>query len=341
VDQDLAEMPKTPRFTPKPRRVEILAFKDVQLLDVAGPLQVFATANDLTRAAEHPCPYEPIVVADGLLAMSSAGLGLATKPLPKPQLPLDTLIVAGGFGVYPACADGALIGWIKARAGSARRIASVCSGAFLLATAGLLDGRRAATHWSRCREFAARFPKVRLEPDPIFIQDGNIWTSAGITAGIDLALALVEADLGRDVALAVARQLVVFLKRPGGQAQFSATLALQHGNASFESLHAWIADHLRGDLSVIALARIAGMSERSFIRHYRQATGMTPARAVERIRVEAARHTLELGLPVKRVAARCGFGSEETMRRSFLRLLGASPQAYRERFSSSAMAAAD
>jgi transcriptional regulator GlxA family with amidase domain len=321
------------------RRIEILAFRDVQLIDVAGPLQVFATANDLARAAGRRAPYEPIAVADSPLAMSSAGLGLVTQQLPKPHLPLDTLVVAGGFGVYPACADGRLIGWIKARAKSARRVASVCSGAFLLATAGLLDGKRAATHWSRCREFAQRFPNVRLEPDPIFVRDGNIWTSAGITAGIDLALALVEADLGREIALAVARQLVVFLKRPGGQAQFSATLALQHGNARFENLHAWIADNLRGDLSVASLALASGMSERSFVRHYRQATGMTPARAVEQIRVEAARHTLELGLPVKRVAARCGFGSEETMRRSFLRLLGTSPQAYRDRFSSSTMSA--
>ena len=336
----LADMPKTPRFTPKPRRIEILAFQDVQLLDVAGPLQVFATANDLARAAGRAAPYEPVVVADGPLAMSSAGLGLATQPLSKPRLPLDTLIIAGGFGVYPACADRRLIGWIKARAGIARRVASVCSGAFLLATAGLLEGRRAATHWSRCREFAARFPNVRLEPDPIFVQDGNVWSSAGITAGIDLALALVEADLGRDLALAVARQLVVFLKRPGGQAQFSATLALQHGNARFEGLHAWIADNLNNDLSVAALAGASGMSERSFVRHYRHATGLTPARAVEQIRVEAARRTLEMGMPVKRVAARCGFGSEETMRRSFLRLLGASPQAYRERFSSSAISAA-
>lgn len=329
-------MPKTPRFTPKPRRIEILAFPDVQLLDVAGPLQVFATANDLTRLAGRAALYEALVVADKGLTMSSAGLGLATRSLPRPHSPLDTLIVAGGWGVYPACEDGKLVAWIKTRAPNARRVASVCSGAFLLATAGLLDGRRAATHWSRCREFAERFPKVRLEPDPIFVQDGTVWTSAGITAGIDLALAMVEADLGRELALAVARQLVVFLKRPGGQAQFSATLALQHGNARFEGLHAWIADNLMRDLSVPALAQTSGMSERSFLRHYRQATGTTPARAVEQIRVEAARRALELGLPVKRAVARCGFGSEETMRRSFLRLLGASPQAYRQRFSSSA-----
>jgi transcriptional regulator GlxA family with amidase domain len=184
--------------------------------------------------------------------------------------------------------------------------ASVCTGAFLLATAGLLDGRRAVTHWRRCAEFARRFPAVRLDPDPIFVRDGNIWTSAGITAGIDLALTLVEGDLGQPLALAVARQLVVFLKRPGGQAQFSTT-RLQHGDARFERLHAWIADHLRADLSVASLAAAAAMSERSFVRHYRRATGMTPARAVERIRVEVARQVLEQGLPVKRVAARCGF----------------------------------
>jgi transcriptional regulator GlxA family with amidase domain len=280
------------------------------------------------------------VVAERSLVASSAGLGLATAELSAPRLPLDTLIVAGGFGVYPACENETVTGWIKARSKAARRIASVCSGAFLLAAAGLLDGRRAVTHWRQCAEFARRFPAVRLEPDPIFVRDGNIWTSAGVTAGIDLSLALVEEDLGRAAALAVARQLVVFLKRPGGQAQFSTTLALQHGDARFERLHAWIADNLGGDLSIASLADTAGMSERSFVRHYRQATGRTPARAVEQVRVEAARHMLERGRPVKRVAAHCGFGSEETMRRSFLRLLGATPQAYRERFSP-APAAAD
>jgi transcriptional regulator GlxA family with amidase domain len=333
-------MPETPRFTPTRtrgrRRIEILAFEDVQLLDVAGPLQVFASANDLARAFGKPCPYEIAVVAEQPLVTASAGLGLAAQSLSKSRMPLDTLIVAGGFGVRSACENTALIRWITARAATARRVASVCTGAFLLATAGLLDGRRAVTHWRRCPEFARRFPAVHLEPDPIFVRDGNIWTSAGITAGIDLALALVEADLGRQIALAVARQLVVFLKRPGGQAQFSATLALQHGDARFERLHAWIAENLGGDLSVAALAEAASMSERSFVRHYRRTTGMTPARAIEQIRVEAARQALEQGLPVKRVAPRCGFGSEETMRRSFLRLIGATPQAYRERFASPA-----
>ena len=327
-------MPKIPRFTPRPRRVEVLAFPDVQLLDVAGPLQVFATANDLSRMAGRPTLYEPVTVAAGALTVSSAGLGLATQPLPS-RSTVDTLIVAGGWGVHGACLDKKLVRWIIGRAKDARRVASVCSGAFLLATAGLLDGRRAATHWSRCSEFAQRFPKVKLEPDPIFVQDGKVWTSAGITAGIDLALALVEEDQGHELALAVARQLVVFLKRPGGQAQFSAALALQHGNGRFERLHAWIADHLADDLSVAMLAEASGMSERSFVRHYRQATGTTPARAVEQLRVEAARRALEGGQPVKRAAQRCGFGSEETMRRSFLRHLGASPQAYRERFAQS------
>lgn len=328
-------MPITPRFTPPhPLRIEILAFPGVQLLDVAGPLQVFASANDLAQASGKPRPYAPFVVAEQRAVTTSAGLGLATEPLPAPHSTLDTLIVAGGAGVTPACEAALVIEWIRARATAARRVASVCSGAFLLATAGLLEGRRAVTHWQHCREFAVRFPTVRLEPDPIFIQDGKFWTSAGVTAGIDLALALVEGDLGRTAALAVARQLVVFLKRPGGQGQFSATLALQQsGDESFERLHAYIAGHLRGDLSVASLARIAAMSERSFIRHYRQATGSTPARGVERIRVEAARQMLEMNQPVKRVAARCGFGSEETMRRCFLRHLGATPQAYRERFS--------
>ncbi len=331
-------MPKYPRFTPsRPRRIEILAFEDVQILDVAGPLQVFASANDLARLARKPSPYELAVVAAQPLVTSSAGLGLAARTLSRSGRSVDTLIVAGGFGVHSACANAVLIRWITTRAAAARRIASVCTGAFLLATAGLLDGRRAVTHWRRCAEFAQRFPAVHLDPDPIFVRDGKIWTSAGITAGIDLALALVEADLGQQAALAVARQLVVFLKRPGGQAQFSATLALQHGDARFERLHAWIADNLRRDLSLAALADAASMSERSFVRHYRQATGTTPARAIARMRVEAARQVLERGLPVKRVAAQCGFGSEETMRRSFLRLLGATPQAYRERFASPSM----
>ncbi|WP_410823351.1 GlxA family transcriptional regulator [Methylobacterium oryzisoli] len=310
------------------RRIEILAFPGVQLLDVTGPLQVFASANDLAQGAK---PYEPVVVAAETPVMSSAGLALAAGPL-EDGAPPHTLVLAGGRGVDAASEDPALLAWIRARAAGAPRVASVCSGAFLLAAAGLLDGRRAVTHWQRCAQFARRFPAVRLDPEPIFVRDGAIWTSAGVTAGIDLALAMVEEDLGRPAALAVARQLVVFLKRPGGQAQFSALLALQSGDGRFDRLHAWIGENLRADLSLTVLAERAAMSGRSFSRRYRQATGRTPARAVEEIRVEGARRLLEQGMPVTAAATRCGFGSEETLRRAFLRLVGTSPSAYRERF---------
>ncbi|MDR5783705.1 helix-turn-helix domain-containing protein [Caballeronia sp. LZ065] len=322
--------------------VDILAFPDVQLLDVAGPLQVFATANDLTRAAGLPPPYLPRVVAREGTVSASAGLGLVACPLPPADQPCNTLIVAGGWGVHEAARDPQLVEWVGTRSMHARRTASVCTGAFLLAAAGLLDARRAVTHWTRCAELAARFPAVHVEADPIFIRDGDIWTSAGITAGIDLALALVEEDLGRAMALDVARHLVVFLKRPGGQAQFSTALSLQRAGDRFGELHAWIAEHLASDLTVSVLAERVGMSERSFVRHYRAQTGMTPARAIERMRLEAARSLLgDTRLSVKRVAARCGFGSEETMRRGFLRALGVPPQTYRDRFTGSEGAQAE
>ncbi|HUH83415.1 MAG TPA: GlxA family transcriptional regulator [Stellaceae bacterium] len=333
----LAEMPKTPLSPPNVARViEVLAFPEVQMLDVTGPLQVFSTANDFVVEAGGTPPYALRVVAPGGGGITaSAGLGLAAAPLPPIGAALDTLMVAGGQGVEAAAADRALVDWLRQRAAQARRIASVCTGAFLLAASGVLDGRRAATHWSFAAELARRFPAVRVESDPIFVRDGPVWTSAGVTAGIDLALALVEQDLGRSVALAVARYLVVFLKRPGGQAQFSAALSLQAAEDKFGALHDWIDQHLADDVSLPVLARQAGMSERSFSRHYAQATGLTPGRAVERLRVEAARRMLsESRLPVKRISQRCGFGSEETMRRSFLRLLATTPQDYRARFGS-------
>lgn len=328
-------MPISPRFLPTgPRVIKVLAFPSVQLLDVAGPLQVFASANDLMAQSGGALPYALQVVAQGGMAVTaSAGLGLATAALPPIEAALDTLMIAGGQGVEEAAADPVLVDWVRARATRARRVASVCTGAFLLAAAGLLDGRRAATHWSVCAELARRFPTVHVEPDPIFVRDGSVWSSAGVTAGIDLALALVAEDLGRVVALAVARYLVVFLKRPGGQAQFSAALSLQAAEDRFAALHDWISGHLAEDLSLGKLARRAGMSERSFIRHYTAATGLTPARAVEKLRVEAARNLLsDTRLPIKRIAARCGFGSEETMRRSFVRVLASTPQDYRARF---------
>jgi transcriptional regulator GlxA family with amidase domain len=314
------------------RRIEILAYPDIQLLDVSGPLQVFASANDFRTQAGEAAPYEVAVVAASPQIRTSAGLVLEAAKLPVHGLEIDTLIVPGGWGVNAACDNPELVQWIIGRSHDAARTASVCSGAMLLATAGLLDGRRAVTHWGRCAEFARRFPAVRLEPDPIFIRDGNVWTSAGVTAGIDLALSFVEADLGRRVALAVARELVVFLKRPGGQAQFSQTLKLQQGDERFDRLHGWIQDNLDGDLSLPNLAERANMSPRSFSRHYREATGRTPARAIEEIRIEAARRMLERGQAVNQTARRCGFGSEETMRRGFLRVLGTNPRDYRERF---------
>ncbi len=332
-------MLKSPRSTPilqtgAVRVIEVLAYPSVQLLDVTGPLQVFVSANDLVAKAGGIRPYLLRVVAKGGQSVTtSAGLGIATVPLSRLSATLDTLIVAGGPGIEAALSDPALVAWVRRRAQRARRVASVCTGAFLLAASHVLDGRRAATHWSVCADLARRFPAVRVESDPIFVQDGPVWTSAGVTSGIDLALALVEQDLGRTVALAVARYLVVFLKRPGGQAQFSAALSLQSAEDQFGALHDWIGAHLSDDISLPRLARQAGMSERSFSRHYLEATGLTPARAVERLRVEQARRLLsESRLPVKRISQRCGFGSEETMRRSFLRVLAATPQDYRIRF---------
>jgi transcriptional regulator GlxA family with amidase domain len=324
-------MPQTPR------PVHILAFPNVQLLDVAGPLQVFASANVQLAEQGKPAFYAPTVVAalPGSV-VSSAGLGLMTLPLPSE--PSDTLIIAGGWGVHAALEDEQLVQWVQKQAGSARRLASVCTGAFMLAHAGLLDGHRVVTHWDSCVKLAHRFPRVQVDPEPIFINEDKLWTSAGVTAGIDLALALVEADLGRSIALAVAQDLVVFLKRPGGQSQFSTALSMQQStrtdDSRFADLHAWILDNLASDLSVGTLAAQVGMSERSFVRHYRAQTGSTPARAIEQLRVEAARRLLgDSALPIKRIADRCGFGTEETLRRSFMRAVSVTPQAYRERFS--------
>lgn len=318
------------------RQIEILAFPEVQILDVTGPLQVFSTANDFFETAGKRPPYGLIVVSSKEAIKSSSGLTLLTAPLPTCEPFADTLIVAGGHGVNAACRNNQLTAWIAERASNARRIASVCSGAFLLATCNLLNGRKAVTHWARCAEFAERFPLVRLDPAPIFIKEGNLWTSAGVTAGIDLALALVEEDLGREFALSVAKHLVVYLKRPGGQAQFSATLSLQnhtfHNSSRIETLGAWISDNIRDDLSLNRLAERVGMSTRSFSRHFKQATGRTPLVAVEEIRIEAARRMLEQGVSVRRTSHLCGFGTDESMRRSFLRRLGVTSQDYRQRF---------
>ncbi len=316
------------------RRVVIVAFPRVQTLDVLGPAEVFATAGQLAGGG-----YETEVVAPqpGPLTTSSVALH-PDRTVDRCRGPIDTLLVAGGRGVHEAGRDERLVAWLRAAAARSRRVTSVCTGAFLLARAGLLDGRRATTHWASCAELGRRHPEVTVESDPIFVRDGNVVTSAGVTAGMDLALALVEEDLGREIALETARWLVLFLKRPGGQSQFSSQLAAQVAEREpLRELQQWIPDHLDGDLSVPALARRACMSERNFARAFRDETGSTPAAYVEAARVERARISLEAGeLPVEEVARQAGFGTVETMRRAFRRRVGVSPAGYRSRFRSEA-----
>jgi len=230
-------MTTSPRKPPHPpaRRVEVLAFDQAQLLDVAGPLQVFASANDHAGARGEAPPYRTALVAARSPVRTSSGLAMLAERLPRPSTPVDTLLVAGGRGVAQVARDASLLSWFAARARHARRVGSVCTGAFVLGAAGLLDGRRAVTHWQDCAELARQFPLARVEIDPIFVCDGAVWSSAGVTAGIDLALAMVEADLGHDASMAVARELVVFLKRPGGQAQFSSAPAA----ASTRCMRGW------------------------------------------------------------------------------------------------------
>lgn len=322
-----------------PRRVVLLAFPGAQVLDVAGPLEVFATAggvaSDAAPAAGDPA-YCTVLAAParGPLRTSGGIVVSADRALRDVRGAVDTLLVAGGPGVAGAARDAALLRRLRGLAQRVRRLASVCTGAFLLAEAGLLDGRRVTTHWAACGELARRYPRLRVEPDPIFLRDGPVYTSAGVTAGMDLALALVEEDLGRPVALATARRLVLFLKRPGGQSQFSAWLRAQGAESGpIEKLATWIVGNPDQDLSVAALARRAGMSPRHFARVFAAAVGSTPARFAERARVESARRLLEdSDRGVEGVAERCGFGSAETMRRAFLRSLGVAPADYRRRF---------
>jgi transcriptional regulator GlxA family with amidase domain len=327
---------------PKQRLIVVPAFERVQLLDVCGPLQTFASANEIVTESGSEVPYRIAVVSRrGGSVRTSSGLPLVTQPAGRAigAARIDTLIIPGGPGVHDALKDKHTIGWVRHRASAARRTASVCTGAFLLAETGLLDGRRATTHWKWCGRLQERYPEVRVEHDPIYVTDGKIWTSAGVTAGIDLALALVEADLGRSIAMRVARQLVVFLNRPGGQSQFSAPLEAQSaaadGNAPnhFAPLHGWIAAHLTGDLRVERLAEQAAMSPRTFARIYSATMGITPARMVEKIRIEAVRRILEeTDMPIKRIASECGFGQEERLRRAFARQVGTTPAEYRARF---------
>ena len=313
------------------RRVVVVAFDGIQSLDVTGPAEAFSIA---TRFFGADYAIE-LATPDGAPARASSGLTLnADRAIDAVKGAIDTLVVAGGAGTAAAAKDERLVAWIRRTARRSRRVASVCTGAFLLAEAGLLDGRRATTHWSSCDALAERFPLVEVDPDPIFVRDGNVATSAGVTAGMDLALALIEEDYGSEVALQTARSLVLFVRRPGGQSQFSAQLkAAPARREPLREVQAHIAEHPAADLSVPALAARAYMSERNFARAFRAETGMTPAAYVEVTRVERARRELETtDLPVEAVAARCGFGTVETMRRAFNRRVGVNPAAYRERF---------
>jgi transcriptional regulator GlxA family with amidase domain len=323
------------------RTIAVLAYPGVQILDVTGPLEVFARASEVAVERGHASapPYRVEVLAPrpGPLR-SSSGIGLvADRAFARVSGGIDTLLVAGGRdGTAAMMRDPALLDWLRRMAPRVRRLGSVCSGTFILAATGLLDGRRVTTHWAACDLFRRTFPAVVLDPDPIFVRDGNLYSSAGVTAGMDLALALVEDDLGRDVALETARGLVLFLRRPGGQSQFSAQLAVQAADREpIRELLAWIVDHPGGDLSVEALAHRVAMSPRHFARVFAREVGVTPARYVERVRVEAARRRLEeSGHGVDTIADTCGFGTAETMRRAFLRTVRVPPSAYRGRFRS-------
>ena len=319
--------------TSKPRRIVILAFPRVQPLDVIGPAEVFAGADTLTGGGTYT--VDVVGKEPDPIAVRSGGYSLVPKTtIARCRGPIDTLIVAGGTGVRAAEDDVDLIRWIRSAARRSRRVTSVCSGSFLLARAGLLEGKTVTTHWASTEELARRHPELEVDPTPIFVRDGNVWTSAGVTSGMDLSLALVEEDLGRETAVEIARWLVLFLQRPGGQAQFSSHLSAQVAERRpLRELQSWIADNLDSDLRVETLAERAAMSPRNFARFFRREIGMTPAAYVEELRVERARQLLEESAdPVDAISARCGFGTPETMRRAFGRRVGVAPAQYRARF---------
>jgi transcriptional regulator GlxA family with amidase domain len=310
------------------RPVLVVLFDDLQSLDVTGPVEVFAGA---ARFGGDSYPLRTASV-DGTPVRTSSGLTLVPDSRLADAPAPHTLLVPGGSGTRTP--DPRLTAWLRENAPRAARIVSVCTGALLLAEAGLLDGHRATTHWSACALLAREYPAVQVEPDPIFVRDGKIATSAGVTAGIDLALALVEEDLGRDVALTIARHLVVFLRRPGNQAQFSAQLAAQTARREpLREVQQWITEHPADDLSVEVLADMARLSPRHFARAFQSETGTTPGRYVERVRVEAARRLIEdTADGLAQIARTCGYGTPEAMRRAFLKTLGTGPAEYRRRF---------
>lgn len=319
---------------PAPRKILLVAFDGFQLLDLAGPIDVFDAAD---RVLEGKGGYELILAApQGGSVRASSGLRIDVDVdlAGAARRRIDTVVVSGGVGREDALKEDGLVDVLPSLAAAARRTCSVCGGAFILAAAGLLDGRRATTHWSGCRKLAARHPSIEVEPDRIFVRDGDVLTSAGVTAGIDLALALVEEDHGVEVARTVARWLVVFLQRPGGQSQFSERLGLRvSGDSPIRPLLDQVVAEPGGDHRVTELASRAGLSERHLSRVFLREARTSPARFVERVRVEAARDALEGGdAPVEAIARSCGFGGAETMRRAFIRILGVGPAEYRQRF---------
>jgi transcriptional regulator GlxA family with amidase domain len=321
---------------PRARSVVIVAYPNVQSLDVSGPTEVFAAAN---RAGSAPRYDITVLSSQAGPVRATSGLRLVPDGTTADHAaPIDTLVVAGGDGTAATMTDEHLLAWLRDATGRTRRVTSVCSGSLVLAAAGLLHGRRATTHWRVCDLLGRLYPDVEVEHDRIFVRDGDVWTSAGVTAGMDLALALVEDDHGSDVALAVARQLVLFTQRPGGQSQFSTQLAARPTDREpLRDVLAHIADRLDDDLSVPALADRAAMSPRTFARTFRSEVGVTPAAFVRASRVEAARRLLETtALGTAEVARRCGFGTVETMHRAFLRTVRTTPGAYRRHFASPA-----
>ena len=305
--------------------IGVLVFPDFQLLDAAGPISVFEIA---ARLAGNSPSIRVLAETPGPVR-SSCGVEMLARGL-KAAGTITTLIVAGGEGVDAAAKSRKMLAFVRAMAKRGVRVASVCSGAYMLAEAGLLDGRRATTHWRRTRQFLARFPKVKWEPDRIFVRDGDIWSSAGITAGIDLALAMATEDYGEEIARQTARQLVLYHRRSGGQSQFSSLLELKAPSGRFGALLTWAREHLDAPLTVEDLAEQAGMSSRHFTRAFIAETGSTPSKAVERLRIEVARQRVQSsGEAIERVALQTGFRDPERMRRAFIRAFGQPPQSLR------------
>jgi transcriptional regulator GlxA family with amidase domain len=315
----------------------MLAFPQAQILDIAGPLEVFARTARWLRdhRGQRVRAYETELVAPSAGPLeTSGGLRLLVSRRYAQARPADTLLVSGGIGCDAALTDRNLLEWIAGQLPRVQRLGSICTGALLLARAGLLDDRAVTTHWGYCDRLARMAPRARVHPDAIYVQSGKVYTSAGVTAGMDLALSLVESDWGKAVAVAVAQELVLFLKRPGGQSQFSRHLDAQRHDDVFGELESWILEHLDSNLSVGKLARRVNMSERHFARRFSQRVGVSPGTYVRRVRVEEARRRIEEGAGrFKQLARSCGFADEQSLRRSFQRLIGVTPAAYRSRFS--------